>query len=121
FFNFFLFHFLSLSSSSPPQISFSTVPGYRASWGWRSFIHGRELLRSGLRWQVGSVQLAYEVARGKFQPITVHGPVSLYDEAFWNKVWPFQVQPKLRIFLWKIFRGILPTRKNLAKTISNTY
>ncbi|CAN1163898.1 Uncharacterized mitochondrial protein AtMg00310 [Linum perenne] len=185
-----------------PKTSFlRAVQGSNSSWGWRSVLHGRELLIKGIRWQVGTGRLinpildlwvpnlpnflsilsisdpvtsipmsfsglilrgrwnlellshlfnnltiqkiltmplpvetikdkliwhfapsgaftvhsGYEVARGKFHSAPIFRPTSLYDEPFRNKVWSLPVQPKLKIFLWKIFRGILPTRENIAK------
>ncbi|CAN1186841.1 Putative ribonuclease H protein At1g65750 [Linum perenne] len=177
------------------------VAGSRPSWWWRSILYGRDLVRQGLRWKVGSgcminpfmdpwipntvnsrpvlnfsnpisyipstvadlfncgrwdlekinsifdkhtvqqilsiplsfegvedkliwklstsgaytVHSGYEVASGKFTTLQVFRPSSLYDECFWKKIWNLPVQPKLRIFLWKIFRGVLPIRDNLAK------
>ncbi|CAN1164931.1 Uncharacterized mitochondrial protein AtMg00310 [Linum perenne] len=62
-----------------------------------------------------TVHSGYELARGKFSTDLIYQPTSLYDKHFWNLVWSLPVQPKLKIFLWKIFKGILPTRGNLAK------
>ncbi|CAN1135039.1 Uncharacterized mitochondrial protein AtMg00310 [Linum perenne] len=188
-----------------PKNSFMEASlGSKPSWGWRSILHGRELLRVGLIWQVGSgssinpfidpwvtnlqnlrptiemknpistipgsvanlisrgswdieffnsifdrnsvcqivsiplpledvddkliwrfalsgaytVHSGYEVACGKYSINKVYGPTSLCDEQFWTNVWALPVQPKLKIFLWKIIRGILPTRANLANKIT---
>ncbi|CAN1128838.1 Uncharacterized mitochondrial protein AtMg00310 [Linum perenne] len=188
-----------------PKNSFMEASlGSKPSWGWRSILHGRELLRLGIIWQVGSgslinpfidpwvanlpnqrptilminpisiipgtvanlitqgswvidllksifdnntvyhiisiplpseemddkliwkfapsgaytVHSGYEVASGKFSINKVFGPTSMWDEQFWKNVWTLPVQPKLKIFLWKIIRGILPTRANLAKKIT---
>ncbi|CAN1314989.1 Uncharacterized mitochondrial protein AtMg00310 [Linum perenne] len=189
-----------------PKNSFMEASlGSKPSWGWRSILHGRELLRPGIIWQVGSgslinpfsdlwvanltnrrptilmtnpicdipgtvanlisrgawdiewlksifdnnsvnqiisiplpledvedklvwqfapsgantVHSGYEVASGKFSTIKVFGPTSMCDEQFWNNVWTLPVQPKLKIFLWKIIRGILPIRENLAQKITS--
>ncbi|CAN1126295.1 Uncharacterized mitochondrial protein AtMg00310, partial [Linum perenne] len=185
----------------PKSTLLDVVAGSRPSWGRRSILHGRELVRQGLRWQVGSgcminpfidpwipntvnsravlhfsnpisfipssvadlvnsgswdleknnsvfykhtiqqilsiplsfegvddkliwkfsssgaytVRSGYEVASGKFTSLQVFRPYSLYDEGFWKKIWNLPVKPKLRIFLWKIFRGVIPIRENLAR------
>ncbi|CAN0826558.1 hypothetical protein LINGRAPRIM_LOCUS2294 [Linum grandiflorum] len=41
------------------------------------------------------------------------GP-SLLDPHIWAKVWGSPVQPKLKLFLWKIFHNILPLQDTLA-------
>ncbi|XP_043814106.1 uncharacterized protein LOC122724009 [Manihot esculenta] len=33
----------------------------------------------------------------------------------WKKVWALDVPPKVRDFIWRLFRGVLPTRDNLAR------
>lgn len=33
----------------------------------------------------------------------------------WREVWGAKLQPKLKLFVWKILKGILPTRVNLKK------
>uniref|UniRef100_A0A2N9E4N8 Reverse transcriptase zinc-binding domain-containing protein n=1 Tax=Fagus sylvatica TaxID=28930 RepID=A0A2N9E4N8_FAGSY len=44
------------------------------------------------------------------------------DQKFWSALWSASVQPKVRVFMWKACKGILPTLANLfAKGISNTF
>ncbi|CAN1786686.1 Uncharacterized mitochondrial protein AtMg00310, partial [Linum perenne] len=38
----------------PKSTFLEVLVGSRPSWGWRSILHGIELVRQGLRWQVGS-------------------------------------------------------------------
>ena len=35
----------------------------------------------------------------------------------WNKVWRSRVPPKVRVFMWRLLRGTLPTRTALAKKL----
>lgn len=35
----------------------------------------------------------------------------------WNKVWKARVPPKVRVFMWRLLRGNLPTRAAIAKKI----
>lgn len=35
----------------------------------------------------------------------------------WNKIWKARVPPKVRVFIWRLIRGCIPTRVALAKKI----
>lgn len=37
------------------------------------------------------------------------------NKSLWRKVWGARVQPKIKHFIWKALKGILPTRVNLRK------
>ena len=44
------------------------------------------------------------------------------DTQYWSAIWSTSVQPKVRVFLWRACRGILPTQTNLFnKGISHTF
>ncbi|CAN0880449.1 Putative ribonuclease H protein At1g65750 [Linum grandiflorum] len=170
--------------------------GYRPSWGWRSILHGRDLLLQGLRWQVGDgrsinalndkwlplpiprppqllrhlepramfyrvadlihhgqwdmhilnllftdndvqtilaiplpieqttdkhiwplspsgaykVLSGYELAVGPIIQESYYSPLSDMLPADWTSMWNIPMIPKLKLFIWKILRGALPTR-----------
>jgi hypothetical protein len=43
-------------------------------------------------------------------------------ESFWNRIWSSRVQPKIRNFIWRACRNILPTQTRLFdKQISYTF
>lgn len=35
----------------------------------------------------------------------------------WNKIWHARIPPKVRVFIWRLLRGILPTRVALSKKV----
>ena len=44
------------------------------------------------------------------------------NSGLWRAVWKAQVQPKVRLFIWKACKNIIPTQTNLFdRRISNTY
>ncbi|CAN0825752.1 Uncharacterized mitochondrial protein AtMg00310 [Linum grandiflorum] len=52
--------------------------GYRPSWGWRSILHGRDLLLQGLRWQVSDGRLI-NALNDKWLPLPIPRPPQLLD------------------------------------------
>ena len=45
-----------------------------------------------------------------------------HDNQCWFAIWSAAIQPKVRVFLWRACRGILPTQANLfRKGISQTF
>jgi hypothetical protein len=38
---------------------------------------------------------------------------SISEKRLWNKLWKLQVVPKVRVFWWRVLRGILPVEKSL--------
>ncbi|CAN1849014.1 Uncharacterized mitochondrial protein AtMg00310 [Linum perenne] len=57
-----------------------------------------------------SVSSGYQLALNKILAWKTLQPISPCDEILWKKTWAFQVQPKLRFFLWRILNRILPTK-----------
>lgn len=37
------------------------------------------------------------------------------NEHMWNSLWKLKVQPKIRVFWWRVIRGILPDEKTLKR------
>ncbi|KAL0015802.1 hypothetical protein SO802_002871 [Lithocarpus litseifolius] len=62
------------------------------------------------------VRSAYKIAL-EMQEANVGGSVSDGGNllAFWKKLWKFQVPNKVRHFVWRVAKDILPTKTNLVK------
>ncbi|CAN1279673.1 hypothetical protein LINPERPRIM_LOCUS17110 [Linum perenne] len=51
-------------------------------------------------------------------PNTRLGP-HLHDHSFWKSVWTLQVPPKIRTFLWRLFKSALPLGPFLSRRIQS--
>lgn len=51
--------------------------------------------------------------------LSTNQAVELRSTSNWNTIWKSKLPPKINIFLWKIQRGILHTRRFLNSRISN--
>ncbi|KAL9674578.1 hypothetical protein QQ045_030850 [Rhodiola kirilowii] len=40
-------------------------------------------------------------------------------QAFWKRIWRLKVQPKVKIFAWRVFHNFLPSAENLVRRHCN--
>ena len=40
------------------------------------------------------------------------------DNKFWRALWELEVPPRVKIFAWRVCRGVLPMRCNLARRMA---
>ena len=74
---------------------------------------GDKLVWNENKAKVFSVRTAYQVALRLHHPsIGEHSSTNL-DQSMWNRIWTMNVPPKVRIFVWKPYSNILPTKANL--------
>ena len=74
---------------------------------------GDKLVWNENKAKVFSVRTAYQMALRLHHPsIGKHSSANL-DHSMWKRIWAMNVPPKVRIFVWKAYSNILPTKANL--------
>ncbi|KAH6763321.1 hypothetical protein C2S52_020754 [Perilla frutescens var. hirtella] len=62
-----------------------------------------------------SVRSGYWVAMSLKDASTSKASSSSYNSTDWRWFWKLSIPPRIKIFIWKCMRGVLPTNTNLAK------
>jgi hypothetical protein len=81
------------------------------------------LIWSGTKQGIFSVKSAYKMLLSQQTAAEASSSSSgTTAHKFWSSIWAASVPPKVRVFIWRACKGILPTQKHLFdKGISNTF
>ncbi|XP_019149856.1 PREDICTED: uncharacterized protein LOC109146658 [Ipomoea nil] len=90
-------HDLFDQADVPRIIATPVSPDYKDEWFWKDDIHGRYSVRQGYRYLMQS---------------STHGNQQMQFTE-WRNLWKLPVPPKIRNFLWRCMRDVLPLRENL--------
>ncbi|XP_020866161.1 uncharacterized protein LOC110224440 [Arabidopsis lyrata subsp. lyrata] len=97
--------------------------GYRASFGWQSILHGRNLLRTGLRYIVGDGSMIqtwkYNVKSGYWLGTHLPNPDPAIlppgDPQLKSQIWNLNTPPKIKHFLWRMLSRVLAVSTELER------
>ncbi|KAL9671576.1 hypothetical protein QQ045_009146 [Rhodiola kirilowii] len=103
--------------------------GRRSSYAWRCLWEAKEKMCSrGLVQQVEelgesgdmmTVKEIYEAVKSirRREVANVRGETSDQEakRVFWSRLWRVKVQPKVKVFMWRVYHNALPTADNLLK------
>ncbi|KAL0360850.1 UNVERIFIED_CONTAM: putative mitochondrial protein [Sesamum radiatum] len=111
------------------------VAGRRPSLTWRSIIRARPLLEEGCQWAEGqgnergcwrwrfhrlgrfTVRSAYVHARtmkARMMPSS-SGTALNRGKELWSMIWGSVIPPRVKVFMWRLCKGALPTLESLGK------
>ncbi|KAI5661195.1 hypothetical protein M9H77_20518 [Catharanthus roseus] len=81
------------------------------SYVWRSILTARAHLLKGIRWHIDN--------GSKNNPTGSESSSTSSTSRFWTHLWGLHTAPKVKLFLWRLYNNILPTRKNLSWRITS--
>nr|ABN06084.1 Polynucleotidyl transferase, Ribonuclease H fold [Medicago truncatula] len=117
--------------------------GHNPSYDWRSILRARFIVCGGARWSIGTVfshDIASAIINTPLFSKVQHDRIiwkaendgkysvrsaytlcveELIDTSFlrrpgyWSDIWRLKVPPKIKNFMWRVCRGVLPTRNKL--------
>ncbi|KAL0446241.1 UNVERIFIED_CONTAM: hypothetical protein Slati_1752000 [Sesamum latifolium] len=103
--------------------------GTRTSMTWRSILSARELFVEGCRWEDGNegrwvwrygtggrftVRSVYRRAV-KMKERSLASSSGEGMKLLWSSLWRLRSPPRVRLFVWRMCKGAVPTLENLAK------
>ncbi|KAI5649120.1 hypothetical protein M9H77_35125 [Catharanthus roseus] len=79
-------------------------------WGRQTLGNFQKILPDSLRIYIGS--------RAKNNPTGSESSSTSSTSHFYTNLWGVYTAPKVKVFLWRLYNNIFPTRKNLSKRIT---
>ncbi|CAN1830202.1 hypothetical protein LINPERHAP1_LOCUS32784, partial [Linum perenne] len=64
-------------------------------------------------WHYGQLGEYYVKTAYKLYMASAVGREGLRSQGNWNAIWKLQLPPKVKHFLWRLARGVLPLRRNM--------